>query len=185
MFLLFILLLSTALGCIIDDNTVFSFSPNFTHTPLIGDENAISEIRHASAELIVFRSKFQTDVLKSNDVFIRILQLVEPFNYPLYKESAVLHFLEGKTVKEVNEILFGLKMVVEGMRKTACNDNERLNLVDGDGDFECESTVENTHSSIYENSLFFVVVGLSYIILSFVIVKLRVDNYRLKNKKRD
>ena len=168
---------------VIDDTTVFSFSPNFTSTPLQGNPGAISDIRKASSQYFEFRSKFQTDVLESDSIFLRILQLVEPFPYPLYKESAIFYFLDGKSIQEVNEQLWALQMVVEGMRKSACADNERLNLVEGDGEFECEKTEEITTNSNTENALFNIVIMMIVVFLSAVLVKQRIDIYKLNKRK--
>jgi len=186
MWVFLLLIFYCSAQCVIDDTTVFTFSPNFTLTPLLNNDAAITAVREASAAYFEFRSTYQTDILNSNDVFVTLLQIIEPFPYPLYQETAVRDFLDGVTIEDLNKRLWALQMVVEGVRRSACTTGEKLNIIDEEGKIECEGVIADTlNNNVLNNSLFYIIIVLLFALLASIIVTERMRIYRIEHVKRD
>jgi hypothetical protein len=156
LWLLSVLFLGFISSCTIDNSTVFDVA--LPTVPLIGDAAAITRVRQACKMDFVCNSKFQPHLLATNEKFMTLLQLAEPFPYPLNLYTPMYQTLNGFTHDEVNDKLWAMWMIYAVAEHTPCGPGSTFVLVNSNGDSACVSKSDPLDESVLSDNLIFYIV---------------------------
>ena len=169
--------------CTVADGTTFTVTA--TSVPLIGNDAEITRWRQACQNDFTCKNKFRPHDLASNEQFMVLLQLAQPFPFPIESKSPLYNILDGFNEDEVNDKLIAMALVYAVADHYPCSQGAKFIIVGSDGQSECEPKGSDLSESVLSSNLiFYIVITAIVMLLSVYIIYLQLAIARMDLKMK-